>query len=362
MALKEQFSFDTMATIKTPTDADVAAVRRVVRDVPMWKNQLASGDDVIVTCLPVLTANKILVADFRGKKVLVKFPMENVFSMVFDLHEQKIVNDMVSLYRGDLERNPKVLYVNDVCRVDEFVECRTLTSADYLDETTMKHLAIELATLHCDVRLKDRYIALKDGDVYTIADRLRGMHETVKVNFPIRRTRMATQVPEVHQALATTVHAAMEVLADTAFFMHVLNKCFPASSELVLSHNDLRSANVLYFSPTHVQIIDFDGANLCYRGADIGYMANNRDMQRVPWSQDDLDHFVQSYIDACAAKGVIVAKDDLMAQVERGKVLSVLFFMTMFGACDNWDIFHQIGFNFMATFPSLMQKIVAFAA
>ncbi|ETV99125.1 hypothetical protein H310_08534 [Aphanomyces invadans] len=345
------------------SEADVAAVRRVAKEVPMWKGVIAANgaDDVVVTKLPVVSANKILVADLHGTKVLVKFPMENVFSMVFDLHEQKIVNDMVSSYRGDLGLNPRVLHINDVCRVDEFVDCRTLSPADFEDRTTMKRLAGELATLHCDVRLKDRYIALKQGKAYTIADRLLGMHETFKVNFPIRKTRVASHVPESHQALAATVNAAMEVLADTAFFTHVLAKCFPASSDLVFSHNDLSANNVLLVGDC-VHIIDFDGSNLSYRGADIGYMIKNRDMQGSPWPQDHVDLFIQSYIDACATHGVIVAHDDLLAQVERGKVLSVLFLMTMFGASDNWDVFHQTGFTFMATFPALMHTIVDFAS
>ncbi|RHY53007.1 hypothetical protein DYB26_010551 [Aphanomyces astaci] len=350
----------------TPSDVDVAAVRRVAKEIPMWKQLLAEGEgtdkEVVVTKMQVVSANKILVAAFRGTKVLVKFPMENLFSMVFDLHEQKLVNDMVSSYRGDLGRNPKVLYIDATCRVDAFVECRTLCQADYLDPPTMQHLAEELAALHCDSRLKEQYITLKGGNPYTIADRLRGMHATFLRNFPLRKERVATQVPEAHHALANQVNKAMEVLGNTPFFTNILSKCFPDSSDLVFSHNDLSANNVLYLGPSRVQIIDFDGSNLSYRGADIGYMVKSVEMHGMTWQHENVDRFMRDYVHACAVHhGVQVDGKELQAQVERGKILALVFLMTMFGASDNWDVFHLTGFGFLATFPSMMHTIVEFA-
>ncbi|KAG9398345.1 hypothetical protein AC1031_014684 [Aphanomyces cochlioides] len=101
---------------------DEEAVREIASEIPQWKGRIYNPENVVVVDIIVVSANKILVAEFDGVKVLAMFLMENLFSMVFDLQEQKCVNDMVSQYRGDLGLNPRVLYVGDSCRVDKFVD------------------------------------------------------------------------------------------------------------------------------------------------------------------------------------------------------------------------------------------------
>ncbi|KAF0719792.1 Aste57867_791 [Aphanomyces stellatus] len=348
--------------------ADVAAVRRVTKTLPLWDGHVHDADkDIHVSRLEVVSANKILVAECHGLKVLVKFPMQNLFSMVFDLSEQKMVNDMVSQYRGDRGLNPKVLHVGTDCRVDEFVPCRTLQQSDYADMATMEKLAVQLATLHNDCALKEAYIAIKGGEVHTIAVRLRGMQETFQKNFPRRKANVATQVPKAHWPLARRVNDAMEILADACFFDDLLAKCFvvPDPAALVFSHNDLSANNVLKRTDMDgaVQIIDFDGSNLSYRGADIGYMIKNMEMHGMAWDPSSLAHFVDCYLAQCAADGIVVVdKAALMDEIARGKVLALVFLMTMFGASDNWDVFHLTGFGFLDTFPGFMETIVAFAS
>ncbi|CAK4145617.1 unnamed protein product [Aphanomyces euteiches] len=340
---------------------DEEAVRAIAREIPQWKGRIRNPEDVVVTDIAVVSANKILVAEFDGVKVLVKFPMENLFSMVFDLQEQKRVNDMVSQYRGDLGLNPRVLYVGDSCRVDEFVDCRTLKQADYADPSTMDQLATQLARLHNDKELKQRYIDLK-GSVYTIAERLRGMQTILKRNLALRTANIDWQVPPEHQPLARRVNAAMEILADDTFFQRVLDRCFVVADPalLVFSHNDLSANNVLKLAHA-VQIIDFDGSNLSYRGADIGYMAKNLEMHGMSMDNAALHRFVATYIDGCAAAGIHIEASQLFDEIARGKILALVFLMTMFAACDNWDVFHLTGFNFLATFPGFMDTIVEFA-
>ncbi|KAH9168784.1 hypothetical protein AeNC1_017846 [Aphanomyces euteiches] len=85
----------------------------------------------------------------------------------------------------------------------------------------------------------------------------------------------------------------MEIPADDKFFQRVLDRCFVVANPalLVLSHNDLSAKNVLKLAHA-VQIIDFDGSNRSYRGADIGYMAKNLEMHGMSMDDAALHRFV----------------------------------------------------------------------
>ncbi|CAK4638531.1 unnamed protein product [Aphanomyces euteiches] len=136
------------------------AVRAIASEIPQWKGRIHNPENVVVMDIAIISAKKILVAEFDGVKVLVEFPMENLFSMGFDLQEQKCVNDMVSQYRGEISLNPRVLYVGDSCRVDE----RRLPDTQVSGQRRFEHDG----PARNDKELKQKYTDHK-GNVYTIA-------------------------------------------------------------------------------------------------------------------------------------------------------------------------------------------------
>jgi len=153
--------------------------------VPEWQN--IQDNEITFQKMGVPSANKILLVETTSttvskyKKLLLKMPLHNPFEELFDLQEQKMVNDMISLYRGDKGLNPKVLCINDKFRIDEFVECKNLDFSDYQDSEMMKQLARILCDFHHDVVLKEKYIKLRGMN--TLPIRMLGMRNVFYQKF-----------------------------------------------------------------------------------------------------------------------------------------------------------------------------------
>jgi len=237
--------------------------------------------------------------------LMLKMPLQNPFEELFDLNEQKIVNDMISLYRGEKGLNPKVLCINDKFRIDEFVECKNLDFSDYQDSEMMKQLARILCDFHHDVVMKEKYVKLRGEN--TLPIRMLGMRKVFLKNFPQKKKLIETEVPEQYKAQFEKYYEISDLLfvneKNFQKMMEVLTEDMK-NGNLTMSHNDPHQFNMLKIGKT-IQLIDFDGSNLAFPGADIGYVYHNSTTDfkdnfsykpQFEWSEETKKAFLVEYL------------------------------------------------------------------
>eukprot|EP01100_Stratorugosa_tubuloviscum_P002677 TRINITY_DN1637_c2_g2_i1.p1 TRINITY_DN1637_c2_g2~~TRINITY_DN1637_c2_g2_i1.p1 ORF type:complete len:387 (-),score=143.06 TRINITY_DN1637_c2_g2_i1:120-1280(-) len=369
-------------------------IELIVENVKEWeslKNDKNNLNNIIIEKMNVISANKVIFADCCNdsivpRRLVLKFPLVNIFSAVFNLEEQKIVNDFVSDFRGKLGLNPRVLYIDKNSRIDEFVECTTLSKNDYFDESIMLNLSEALCELHHNVELKKQYSLLRGK--YTLKHRLIDMHKIYKMNFPIRKSVTNEQVDIAYQSFAFESNRLMERLLDDQFFTNLLNHLtqdLENEENIVFSHNDLSVTNVLKLKKDNsLMIIDFDGSNLCFKGYDIGYTFNSLEYdivkgiaienqlnneQKLKFIRNYLtfyynhfylqsSQFTQNQLDLETYLNIQIPI--LIEQIKKGQILSRLFIVIMFGATNDWNAFKLIGNEAIKIQILLTQQIITY--
>ncbi|KAH9425058.1 hypothetical protein DERP_011786 [Dermatophagoides pteronyssinus] len=229
--------------------------------------------------------------DFIG--IVVKFYTEFDWFKVNSI-ERAVINTIISS-KGF---SPKLLFIDDKCQVDEYIEGRHYNYDDDCDENTVRKLAKELAQFHSinPVPISrfgfDQWIAMEDdkeSDFYKILC-VEKLH-----------LKMIEQNPEF-KAKYYDIIASMDMEKDNELLKKTVKKI---GTQLILSHNDFNRQNrLIQFDKNgnkRIYFIDLDFTNYYYRGLDLGrYFSNYRhhdDMFGNEGFPDDneMDLFLNEY-------------------------------------------------------------------
>ncbi|KAH9511185.1 hypothetical protein DERF_009657 [Dermatophagoides farinae] len=202
-------------------------------------------------------------------KIVVKF--YTTFDwLAIDPIERAIINAIVSLNGF----SPKLLFIDDKCQIDEYVEARHYNYDDDCDDKTVRLMARQLANFHSIDPIPisragfDRWLAMQD-------DKENEFFQLIwkdKVHL-----KMIEQNPEFKEKYYDLI-ASMDMESDEEFLKKLINK---VDSPLLFSHNDLNRQNRLVKfddnGQKQIYFIDLDFSNYGWRGLDLGrYFSNYR--------------------------------------------------------------------------------------